>query len=109
MLKGLMGGKDFNGNALNGQPRRIAWGESLRPEADPLEPQLLKFTKKAEIGLDFFQTQAVFELDRLEEFMQYARQFEAKIIIGVRLLTWEEISRLPGRFSARRAGAGLPD
>jgi 5,10-methylenetetrahydrofolate reductase len=52
---------------------------------------LLKFTKKAEIGLDFFQTQAVFELDRLKEFIQYARKFEAKVIIGVRLLTWEEI------------------
>ena len=42
--------------------------------------------------MDFFQTQAVFELDRLKEFIQYARKFGAKIIIGVRLLTWEEIT-----------------
>jgi len=90
MLKGMMGGKDLNGNALNGAPT-FCLGGVVTPGADPLEPQLLKFTKKAEIGLDFFQTQAVFELDRLKEFIQYARKFEAKVIIGVRLLTWEEI------------------
>ena len=51
----------------------------------------MKFTKKAELGLDFFQTQAVFDLNRLADFMKFARQYETKIIVGVRLLSWEEI------------------
>jgi methylenetetrahydrofolate reductase (NADPH) len=100
MLKGLTAGQDLNGNPLKGSPG-FCLGGVVTPEADPLEPQLLKFTKKAEIGLDFFQTQAVFEIERLREFIQYARKYEAKIIIGVRVLTWVEIAEyrdgsLPG-------------
>jgi methylenetetrahydrofolate reductase (NADPH) len=91
MLKGLTAGHDLNGTPLNGSPG-FCLGGVVTPEADPLEPQLLKFTKKAEIGLDFFQTQAVFEIERLREFIQYARKYEAKIIIGVRVLTWMEIT-----------------
>jgi methylenetetrahydrofolate reductase (NADPH) len=100
MLKGLTAGKDLNGNPLNGAPD-LCLGGVVTPTADPLEPQLLKFDKKAEIGLDFFQTQAVFEVERLREFIQYARRYEAKVLIGVRVLTWEEITQyrdgsLPG-------------
>jgi 5,10-methylenetetrahydrofolate reductase len=90
MLKGLTEGKDMKGNALSGSPR-FCLGAVVTPEADPLEPQLLKFTKKAELGIDFFQTQAVFDLNRLADFMKFARQYETKIIVGVRLLSWEEI------------------
>jgi methylenetetrahydrofolate reductase (NADPH) len=100
MLKGLTAGKDLNGNPLNSAPD-LCLGGVVTPTADPLEPQLLKFDKKAEIGLDFFQTQAVFEVERLREFIQYARRYEAKVLIGVRVLTWEEITQyrdgsLPG-------------
>ena len=100
MLKGLTEGRDLKGNALSGSPR-FCLGAVVTPEADPLEPQLLKFTKKAELGIDFFQTQAVFDLNRLADFMKFARQYETKIIVGVRLLSWEEISHyrdgsLPG-------------
>lgn len=91
MLKGLTSGRDLNENPLSSAPD-LCLGGVVTPSADPLEPQLMKFTKKAEIGLDFFQTQAVFEIERLREFIQTARKFEAKIIIGVRLLTWEEIT-----------------
>ena len=100
MLKGLTEGRDLKGNALSGSPQ-FCLGAVVTPEADPLEPQLLKFTKKAELGIDFFQTQAVFDLNRLADFMKFARQYETKIIVGVRLLSWEEISHyrdgsLPG-------------
>jgi 5,10-methylenetetrahydrofolate reductase len=90
MLRGLTAGKDLNGNPLNSTPD-LCLGGVVTPAADPWEPQLLKFDKKAEIGLDFFQTQAVFEVERLREFIQYARKYEAKVLIGVRVLTWEEI------------------
>jgi methylenetetrahydrofolate reductase (NADH) len=91
MLKGLVAGQDLNGHALEGPPR-LCLGAVVTPEADPIEPQLLKFSKKAELGLDFFQTQAVFDLDRLAGFLKFGRQFDSKIIVGVRLLNWEEIS-----------------
>jgi len=100
MLKGMEEGHDLNGTLLKGVPK-FCLGAVVTPEADPIEPQLLKFTKKAELGLDFFQTQAVFDLDCLAQFLKFARQFESRIIIGVRLLNWAEISEyrdgsLPG-------------
>jgi methylenetetrahydrofolate reductase (NADPH) len=100
MLKALNAGQDIKGRPLAGNPS-FCLGAVVTPEADPIEPQLLKFTKKAEMGLDFFQTQAVFDLNRLNEFIKYARQFNGKVLIGVRVLTWEEISNyrdgaLPG-------------
>lgn len=91
MFKGFNEGKDFNGLPLNGHPQ-LCLGAVVTPEANPLEPQLLKFTKKAELGLPFFQTQAVFDLNRLADFMKFAQQYETKIIVGLRLLTWAEIS-----------------
>lgn len=91
MLKGLANGQDLAGNTLNGKPV-FCLGGVVTPEADPLEPQLLKFAKKAEIGLDFFQTQAVFEIDRLREFIKNARKYDAKVLIGVRVLTREEVA-----------------
>jgi 5,10-methylenetetrahydrofolate reductase len=100
MLKGLAAGKDLNGNPLTGSPQ-FCLGGVVTPEADPPEPQMLKFVKKAEIGLDFFQTQAVFEIDRLREFIKKAREYGAKVIIGVRVLSGSEIAEyrdgsLPG-------------
>lgn len=90
MLKGFHEGADFNGSPLNGRPN-FCLGAVVTPEADPLEPQLLKFTKKAEMGLDFFQTQAIFNLNCLADFIKFARQYETKVIVGVRLLNWKEI------------------
>ncbi|MBI5606707.1 MAG: methylenetetrahydrofolate reductase [Deltaproteobacteria bacterium] len=100
MLQGLMEGKDLAGNPLAGSPQ-FCLGAVVTPEADPMEPQLLKFTKKAAMGIPFFQTQAVFNLNRLADFIKFARQYETKIIAGLRLLNWEEISQyqdgsLPG-------------
>jgi 5,10-methylenetetrahydrofolate reductase len=91
MLKRLNEGRDWKGNPLAGNPQ-CCLGAVVTPEADPLEPQLLKFTKKAAMGLPFFQTQAVFNLNRLADFLKFARQYHSKIIVGLRLLTWQEIS-----------------
>lgn len=90
MLKHLNEGRDLIGNPLEGCPQ-LCLGAVITPEADPLEPQLFKFAKKAELGLPFFQTQAVFNLNRLADFLKFAREYETKIIVGVRLLNWEEI------------------
>ena len=62
-------------------------GAIVTPEADPLEPQLMRFEKKIEAGAEFIQTQAVYDLDKFKEFMDYARQFTVKILAGIILLT----------------------
>jgi methylenetetrahydrofolate reductase (NADPH) len=88
----LESGKDLGGNDLDGAVSFCA-GAIVTPEADPLEPQLIKFEKKIEAGAEFIQTQAVYDLDKFKEFMDYARQFKIKILAGIILLTSAPMAR----------------
>jgi len=85
-------GKDLGGNDLDGRVSFCA-GAIVTPEADPIEPQLIKFEKKIEAGAEFIQTQAVYDLDNFKKFMDYARQFPAKILAGIILLTSAPMAR----------------
>ncbi|MCF8026826.1 MAG: methylenetetrahydrofolate reductase [Desulfobacteraceae bacterium] len=85
-------GKDMAGNELDGAVKFCA-GAIVTPEANPIEPQLIKFEKKIEAGAEFIQTQAVYDLDNFKKFMDYARQFDAKILAGVILLTSAGMAR----------------
>ena len=78
-------GKDLGGNELDGTVEFCA-GAIVTPEANPIEPQLIKFEKKVEAGAEFFQTQAIYDLDKFASFMEYARQFPVKILAGIILL-----------------------
>jgi 5,10-methylenetetrahydrofolate reductase len=79
-------GKDMGDNDLNGTVEFCA-GAIVTPEAQPIEPQLHKFKKKVAVGAEFFQTQAVYDLSNFRNFMQYARQFNVKILAGIVLLS----------------------
>ncbi len=95
-------GKDFGGNTLDGEIS-FCKGAIVTPEADPLEPQLLKFEKKVDAGAEFFQTQAIYDLEKFYDFMEHARQFPVKILAGIVLLTSSKMARymsenVPGIF-----------
>ncbi|HPP53896.1 MAG TPA: methylenetetrahydrofolate reductase, partial [Thermoguttaceae bacterium] len=92
-------GRDLAGNNLEGATDFLA-GSVVTPEADPLEPQLVKFAKKVRAGARFFQTQAVYDLDRFRRFMEQARRLLAqnqmgpvKILAGIVLLTSAKMAR----------------
>jgi 5,10-methylenetetrahydrofolate reductase len=85
-------GKDMAGNELDGAVKFCA-GAIVTPEANPIEPQLIKFEKKIEAGAEFIQTQAVYDMDNFKKFMDYARQFDVKILAGVILLTSAGMAR----------------
>ena len=85
-VRTLEKGQDLGGSDLDGAVEFCA-GAIVTPEADPLEPQLIKFEKKIEAGAEFIQTQAVYDLDKFASFMAYARQFPVKILAGIILLT----------------------
>lgn len=103
-VRQLEKGKDLGGNDLDGVPSFCA-GAIVTPEADPLEPQLIKFEKKIEAGADFIQTQAVYDLDRFKTFMTYARQFPVKILAGIILLTSAPMARF---MNNNIAGVSVP-
>ncbi|MCL0073863.1 methylenetetrahydrofolate reductase [Dehalococcoidia bacterium] len=78
-------GKDLGGNDLDGVVEFCA-GAIVTPEAKPIEPQLARFEKKVEAGVEFFQTQAIYDLENFARFMEFARQFRVKVLAGVILL-----------------------
>ena len=85
MAREMEAGKDMGGNELKGIPQ-FCLGASVHPETDFIEPQLIKFEKKINAGAQFFQTQGIFELESLKKFMQYASQFNVKVLAGVIVL-----------------------
>ncbi len=84
-VRTMESGKDLGGTDLKGAPE-FCIGASVHPAADFIEPQLIKFEKKVAAGAQFFQTQGVFNFDTLRRFMQYARQFDVKILAGIIVL-----------------------
>jgi len=98
----LESGKDLGGNDLDGKVEFCA-GAIVTPEADPLEPQLIKFEKKIDSGAEFFQTQAIYDLDNFRRFMDFARKFKVKILAGIILLVSARMAKymnnnVPGVF-----------
>jgi len=91
-VRTLEKGQDLAGNKLAGGVEFCA-GAIVTPEANPLEPQLIKFEKKIEAGAEFIQTQAVYDLDGFKGFMDYAGQFKVKILAGIILLTSAPMAR----------------
>jgi 5,10-methylenetetrahydrofolate reductase len=101
-IRQMESGKDLGGNALDGAVEFCA-GAIVTPEANPIEPQLMKFEKKVEAGAEFFQTQAIYDLDKFAKFMEYARQFPVKILAGIILLVSAKMAKymtenVPGVF-----------
>lgn len=97
IINTLNRGMDMNGNPLKGKPSFIV-GSTVTPEADPIEPQILKFEKKVKAGAQFFQTQAVYDIKKMEDFMKAARQFPVKIIGGILLLKSAKMARFLNKF-----------
>ena len=95
-------GKDMGDNELNGGIEFCA-GAIVTPGANPLGPQLIKFEKKVEAGAEFFQTQAIYDLDNFASFMEFARKFRVKILAGIVLLVSARMAKymtenVPGIF-----------
>lgn len=95
-------GKDLGGNDLDGAVE-FCVGAIVTPEAKPIEPQLIKFEKKIEAGAEFFQTQAIYDVENFAKFMDYARQFPVKVLAGIVLLVSARMAKymnenVPGIF-----------
>jgi 5,10-methylenetetrahydrofolate reductase len=101
-IRAMESGQDVGGNSLDG-PVEFCAGAIVTPEAQPIEPQLIKFEKKVEAGAEFFQTQAIYDLENFSQFMHYARQFPVKILAGIVLLSSARMAKymnenVPGIF-----------
>ncbi len=97
VVDALNNGKDMEGNDLKGSTGFFQ-GAVVTPEANPLEPQLIKFEKKVKAGARFFQTQAIYDIEKFREFMRFARQYPAKILAGLVVLKSAGMAKFLNNF-----------
>jgi 5,10-methylenetetrahydrofolate reductase len=105
-IKGLMGGKDMAGKELEGRPPEFCLGAVVNPGADPLEPQILKMEKKVKAGAEFFQTQAVYEVDKFASFTEKVKHLKVPVMAGIVFLKSPAMAKF---MNANVAGIHVPD
>lgn len=97
VVNSLNNGRDMAGNELKGATDFFP-GAVVTPEANPLEPQLIKFEKKVKAGAKFFQTQAIYDIEKFKEFMSFARKFPVKILAGFVVLKSAGMANFLNKF-----------
>ncbi len=101
----LQQGRDLAGQKLKGSPD-FCLGAVVTPGANPLEPQIMKMEKKVKAGAQFFQTQAVYEPRRLEEFMNQVKYLNVPVMVGIVLLKSAGMARF---MNKNVAGVYVPE
>ena len=76
-------GHDLAGIDLVGEAPKFAKGAVVSPISDSVDAQLAKMERKVMAGADYFQTQAVFEPEKVIAFMEKAKQFGKPVQLGV--------------------------
>lgn len=80
-------GKDITEKPLN-KPTNFFIGAAVAPGAAPLESEIYKTRRKVDGGAEFFQTQAVFEISMIENFIDayekaIGEDVRDKILLGI--------------------------
>ena len=105
VARALQEGKDMKGNALKGSPR-FCMGAVVNPGADPLEPEIIKMEKKIEAGAQFFQTQAVYDVELFKRFLDNIKHIKTTVLAGIVLLKSAGMARY---MNKNVAGVFVPD
>jgi len=103
--KTLESGKDMKGNELKGSPK-FCIGAVVNPGADPLEPEIIKMEKKIKSGAQFFQTQAVYDIDQFKKFLEATKHLNTTILAGIVLLKSAGMAKY---MNENVAGVHVPD
>lgn len=75
-------GVDLNGNKIENPPK-FNIGIAAAPNADPLEPEILKIERKVKLGVDFIQTQCVYSVEQAKRFLDAVAYLKTPVLIGV--------------------------
>ncbi|MBI5562446.1 MAG: methylenetetrahydrofolate reductase [Deltaproteobacteria bacterium] len=92
LISTLNSGRNLNGVELRGRTD-FHVGAVVAPEAEPWEPEEIKFEKKVMAGARFFQTQAIYDMERFKRFFDGAGGRGVKILGGILLLKSAKMAR----------------
>jgi len=101
----LQQGQDLAGQKLKGSPS-FCLGAVVTPGANPIEPQIMKMEKKVKAGAQFFQTQAVYDPKKFEEFMNQVKPLNVPVMVGIVLLKSAGMARF---MNKNVAGVYVPE
>lgn len=76
-------GRDLEGNEILGPRPQFNIGAAANPNADPIEPEILKIIRKIESGVDFIQTQVCFDIQKALDFLRMFKAFNIPVLIGI--------------------------
>jgi 5,10-methylenetetrahydrofolate reductase len=105
MAAGFNAGHDMQGRPLKGGTDLFI-GAAMFPEAEPWDIQQARIEEKIAAGVRFFQTQAIFDMAKLERATELAHAHGAKVIAGVLVLRSPRVIRF---INERLAGLMVPD
>ena len=74
--------EDLNNNKIE-DPPKFHVGIAANPNADPLEPEILKIERKAKMGAEFVQTQCVYDVERAKSFMEAVDYLNVPVLVGI--------------------------
>ncbi|MBW1837166.1 MAG: methylenetetrahydrofolate reductase [Deltaproteobacteria bacterium] len=102
-------GLDMSGFELKDPPRMFI-GAAANPFADPFEYRVIRLAKKIDAGVDFIQTQCVYNMDRFKEWMRLAREEglteQVHILAGITPMKSEGMARY---MDTKVAGMDVPE
>jgi len=75
-------GVDLNNNKIENPPK-FHVGIAANPNADPLEPEILKIERKAKMGAEFVQTQCVYDIERAKRLMKAVSYLNIPVLVGI--------------------------
>lgn len=105
IARGMNEGHDMLGRPLAGASGFYI-GAAVFPEAEPWDVQLARAMEKVAAGARFLQTQAVFDMHKLQRAVDALRPYGAKVIAGVLVLRSPRVVEF---VNERLAGLMVPD
>src|SRR6056297_3802765 len=99
----------INGDEMKVPPKMFI-GAAANPFADPFEMQMIKMQKKVKAGVEFFQTQAIYNMEKFEYWMEEVRKRgmheEVDILAGILPTRSAKALRMMKKYVA---GMDVPD
>lgn len=80
-------------------------GGVVNPGASPLEPEMITFEKKVQSGARFFQTQAIYDIEKLKRFLHFVNKLDVYILAGILVLKSAKMARF---LNDNVAGVNVP-
>jgi methylenetetrahydrofolate reductase (NADPH) len=76
-------GHDLSENEIHGPRPEFNIGAAGNPNFSPLEIEVYKLERKVEVGVDFIQTQVVFDVDIALQYLDATQHLHTPILIGI--------------------------